>query len=327
MSPEFDLPAPATYFPLARGRYEVTPGLHKLGHDFGNGVQDARLLQIDAQWAAYRAAKLRARAERLDKYVCDANLNPAARQAAAFQFVQRLLKEYPDHFRLEDLPGNAGVLHCALSGERLHLDEDFNLLGVEGGEVEPAYVDTLDALACQIQEDFAITEFDGDVDRLCYLHLCFPNHWAAEEKIGKDFAAVHAPVPHFERIAAQRGSLLATLASKGPFVRFAWGVATDTRLNHHPQAPQDHPDPAAWSGWAFDPAAPRLYLRVERQTLSPLPRAQAFLFTIRTYLEDVATFSTEHRAALCAAILSMSEASLGYKGLAAQRAAILDWLD
>lgn len=325
MSSTADLPAPAAYFPPDRGRYEVAPGLYKLGHDFGNGARDGRIVQIDREWLRYRAAKLQARAERLEKYVCDAAA-PRARRAAAFQLLRRLLEEYPSLFRLERLPESAGRLHCALTGESLHIDGDLNLLGVAGGEAEPAYVDTLDALACQIQEDLAITELDAEGDRLTYLHLCLPNHWAAQDKIGEDFLAVHAPVPHFERIAGRRRPLLESLVTRGPFVRFAWGLATDTRLNHHPRPPEGHADPGAWCGRAFDPGAPRLYLRVERQTLSPLPSARAFLFTIRTYFEDVAALDASRRSALRAAILSMSEATLRYKGLAAHKDAILAWL-
>lgn len=320
------LGAPARYFPPAKGHYQVAPGLYRLGHDLGNGAQDGRILQLDRQWPHYRAEKLRARAERLDKYVAVAGLRPRTRQAAAFRLLQRMLKEYPALFRLEDLPGDEGRLHCLLSGETLHLDQDLNLLGVEGGAAAPAYADTLDALACQIQEDLAITELDGRGDRLAYVHLCFPNHWAAQDKIGRDFLAVHAPVPHFDRIAAQSRRLLESLARKGPFERFAWGLVTDTRLNHHPEPPADWPDPALWQGRAFDARHPRLYLRVERQTLSPLPQARAFLFTIRTYFEDVAALHPARREALRRALASMSARTLAYKGLTRSRAGILAWL-
>lgn len=320
------LPAPAVYFPPERGRYEVVPGLHKLGHDFGNGARDAQIIQLDDQWARYRAEKLRARGERPGKYVRAAGLNPRARRAAAFQIVQRLLKEYPQYFTLKDLPGNEGLLHGALTGETLRLDEDLNLLAVSGGGAEPAYEDALDALACQVQEDVAITELADDGDRLVYLHLCFPNHWSAEEKIGKDFLSVHEPVPHFGKIAARHRPLLESLVNKGPFVRFAWGLAGDTRLNHHPEPPVGEADAAMWQGRAFDPSRPRLYLRVERQTLVPLPQARAFIFTIRTYFEDVAAFDPARRTALREAVASMSDAALRYKGLANHREAILDWL-
>jgi hypothetical protein len=39
-----------------------------------------------------------------------------------------------------------------------------------------------------------------------------------------------------------------------------------------------------------DNAGERLHLRVERQTLSRLPRSNAVLFTIRTYMNRLDTF-------------------------------------
>jgi len=322
-----DLPAPARYLPLPAGRYQVKTGLHALGADFGNGGADGLVFQLDRRWPVYRSAKLAARAERLGKYVGTEDLSPSAQRHLLAWLVERLLAEHPALFRGRATEDHGLRLECALSGETLVFDGDFALQAVESeSPVVPPYVSGLDALACQVQEDLAFTEIDADGrDRLSFLHLCLPNHWAAEDKLGGSFMAVHGPVPEMDRIHRQSAALLRALVMNGPFVRFAWGLATDTRLNHHPEPPAGT-DPADWRGRRFDPAAPRLYLRVERQVTVGLPKARAFLFGIRTYFENVAELAPQQRRQLANAIQSMTAETLAYKGIAPYRDAVLAWL-
>ena len=194
----------------------------------------------------------------------------------------------------------------------------------------PAYVSALDALACQLQEDLAVVcRADGEENWLAALHLCFPSHWAAEAKIGRDFATVHRPVPGMERTNRNANEIVDAMIDRGPYVRFVWGLSTDSRLNHHPKPPVRLPagERAAWLGRRFDPADPRLFLRVERQVIWGFPQSHAALFAIRTYLADVASMRRDRwrREMLCAALRSMSVESLQYKGIA-DREAIISWL-
>ncbi len=319
--------APCRYLPLGTGRYRMTAGLMALGRELGNGVRDARVFQIDAQWSRYREQKRRARAERLDKYVCEAGLARGVERASTALILDRLADEHPRYFQLTTTQDGGRVLHCALSGETLRFDDGLAYLGVDArqGAVHPVYRSALDALACQVQEDLAIIELDGQGDRLSALHLCFPNHWSPQDKIGRGFDAIHGPVPGFGRIARRSRVLLRHLVDQGPFVRFAWGLATDRRLNHHPDPPPGRA--GAWGGRRFDPARPRLYLRIERQVMLGMAQVNAFLFTIRTYFQDVAGLTARERDRLHSAIVSMDAPTLRYKGIEAHRDAILDWLE
>ncbi|MGA7799572.1 MAG: DUF3445 domain-containing protein [Gammaproteobacteria bacterium] len=318
--------APAHYFPLANGRYEVKAGFFRLGHDFGNGPADEHVFQIDRQFTRYRQEKLASRRERLSKYFVSDRPDPAALRAVAELIIQRLSREHPEYFRLAPTP-EGWHLDCALTGDTLIFDRDLKLLAAEGVEArQPPYQSTLDALACQLQEDLAVLEQPPHGDRISALHLCLPNHWAAEAKIGGDFTAVHAPVAGFTRIARQHRPLVHTMIERGPFVRFAWGLATDTRLNHHPEPPPGT-SPDDWGGRRFDPVRPSLSLRVERQTLWGLPRTRSCLFTIRTYLTDCRDLNGTQLDRLRAALATMAPDSLAYKGLSADRTAILAWLE
>ena len=323
--PPENLPPVAQYFPPAKGKYEVAPGLASLGTDFGNGAVDGAVFQLDRMFRGYREAKLRSRAERLEKYHCLADYDPKVAAAVAEFIARRLAQEHPGWFRLK-----SNRLDCRLTGETLVFDRGWQLADARaaGDPPQPGYVSALDALACQIQEDLAVMKVAQDgVARACALHLCFPNYWAPEDKIGRDFAAVHHPVPGLDRISQRSPALIRAANHEGPFVRFAWGLTTDDRLNHHPATPPDWPNDH-WQGRQFDPAAPRLFLRVERQVLWGLPDVDAFLFTIRTFLTDCTQLGAEpaRRQALVQALSSMNADSLAYKGLTASHRDIAKWL-
>ena len=319
----------AQYFPLSKGIYDVKPGLITFGTDLGNGAADRQLFQIDDYHAAYRNAKLAAREERLGKYYQVHGYSKLlARTLAAF-VAARLALEHPQAFALHT-EGDGVLLHCHLSGERLQFDGEWQLAD-ESTQPErgPAYVSALDALACQLQEDLAVVcRADGE-NWLAALHLCLPGHWAAEAKIGRDFATVHRPVPGMERTNRDAHEIVDAMIDRGPYVRFVWGLSADCRLNHHPEPPARLPlgERAAWCGRHFDPDGPRLFLRVERQVIWGFPQSQAALFAIRTYLTDVASMLGDRwrRDKLCAALGSMSVESLQYKGIA-DKEAIISWL-
>lgn len=314
------------YFPLHKGRYEVTPGLHALGTDFGNGHDDTLIFQIDANFSHYHQEKISARKERLDKYYCVQALAPTIQSHITRFIIYQLCQEHPKffHYLRQD---NHHHLSCQLTGDRLIFDRYFKLLSSQPDN--NGYRDSLDGLAMQLQEDFALLEItDAGDDRISALHLCFPNHWAAEEKIGQSFLNSHLPVPGMTKISRHVVPLLTSLLNRGPYVRFAWGLASDNRLNHNPIAPKDI-DADQWQGRHFDPANPELYLRVERQVIQGFPAINTLLFTIRTYFYDVATLkqSKQQCQALRAALQSMSAETLHYKGLTQSLPLILGWLD
>lgn len=325
---EVDIVEPAAcYFPLANGRYEVKPGLMQLGTDFGNGAADRQVFQIDDGFIAYRNCKLVARAERLSKYYQTYQLTPAVMRAVAELMVDRLVQEYPQYFWVRKSEGGQ-VFHSRLTDETLYLDQNWQLQQVEGSFVVPAYEATLDALALQIQEDWAVVCRSAKTNWLSAIHLCFPNYWSAEEKIGREFAVVHAPVAGMERINDRSEAIVHTMITQKPMVRFAWGLTTDTRLNHHPEPPVGTAVDD-WQGRRFDREHVHLYLRIERQVIWGLPQHNAALFTIRTYFRDCCEIKQHPilRVQLCSAIESMTPESLIYKGLVESKSSILDWLN
>ena len=86
-----------------------------------------KIFQIDNEWQQYRHAKMIARAERLDKYVCSHQLGPATESRATLYIVNQLTHEHPEQFELTQSRNNIR-LHCRLSGEQLDFDQSLQLI-------------------------------------------------------------------------------------------------------------------------------------------------------------------------------------------------------
>ena len=297
---------PAFYFPPASGVYEIKPGLTSLQTDFGNGSTDKRVFQFDCEYPTYHDNKLKARDESAEKYIC---LVPGKDYSIVNRFIlNTLCNEYPEFFSFNI---KTGQLDCRLLGKQLSLSDHASF----------------DTLAMLVQEDLAVMEIDESGEsKIIALHLCAPNHWAAQDKMGKDFISIHAPVPEMERINKRNREINKACLNKGPYVRFAWGLSTDKYLNHHPQPPVDK-ESQQWCGRQFNPDDPELFMRVERQTLTGFKNEGQILFTIRTYFYDVADLNTQYRRLLLNAIYSMTDETLSYKGIMASKNDICHWLE
>jgi hypothetical protein len=119
------------------------------------------------------------------------------------------------------------------------------------------------------------------------------------------------------------------MVEKGPYVRFVWGFATDSRLNHHPEPPPGE-DPGVWRGRSFHPDRPEspFTLRVERQVLLGLPELSASLFAIRVLFipGERVRARPEWRELLLGALRSMTPESRSYKGLDGSFDEVVAWL-
>ena len=176
-------------------------------------------------------------------------------------------------------------------------------------------------IALAFTEDFAIIDArDGTIP---WLAVTLPSHWAPEAKVGRHFAAVHAPVADNTLLLKAADSLMRLVTghdAETRWERFVWTI-TD-----HPQL-HAHPERLAHPRW-HDTPVERAWWRTERQTFIPLPELAQAVFTIEVQLEPLAmaVAQPERAAALHAAIESMSEAVLAYRGLGTVREPLLAWL-
>lgn len=302
------------YLPFLQNGYTVAPALTATAKN--KKAEDRLLFQIDEHYNTYINNKRACRSEHLAKYFLTHNLATATAKATNSTIIHYLTAEYPQYFSVID-GGKHKTLYNKLTGEELTYDKDGTLLNCN-------YYNLFDALLCQIQEDVAICQLANNKDWLTALHICSPNHWSPADKVGKPFNKVHAHIPGMEKTNANYTKMLQAIVTREPFTRFAWGISTDNRLNHHPLPPPGYSG-NDWQGRQLIDAE-QLFVRVERQNLIGLPAANAFIFTIRTYFYSVQHLHKTEKQSLMRAINNMSTESLVYKGLWGQKEEIIRFL-
>ena len=181
--------------------------------------------------------------------------------------------------------------------------------------------------ALVIQEDFVILKQDNDKLRTEYLSVCFPSRWDPREKLGLDFAAIHAPVANNESLLAAGPNIMTMAFIKQPMLRHVWLVVPSASLDQHPEKNQ-----AWWSETLADPSPllPRLYFRIERQTTWPLPHLQRAVFFIRVMmspLADVLKVAPGRACELAASLRSMTPTIVAYRGMTEALPRLLNELD
>lgn len=231
--------------------------------------------------------------------------------------LESLSKLYPENVGLSaaEIQKTAQVL-------RSHIAKDLPLLRFR--EIRNPR-DEVDYLISQVPEDFSVWKMEDDKEWLALIHLSSPNHWDARNKIGKSFFASHEPIPYIDAISKAAPKMFEQIQKRGSVERYAWGVATDDRLNHHPEAPPGIPD-EEWKGRSFNNLDPKLFIRMERQTLFPIDE-KLIGFTIKTTFVEVTSLPVEDLKLISEAISGMDQAILRYKGLLADRDPILTWLN
>ncbi|NBU88148.1 MAG: DUF3445 domain-containing protein [Betaproteobacteria bacterium] len=179
-------------------------------------------------------------------------------------------------------------------------------------------------LSLSFVEDFAIVRAsDATVP---WMAVALPSSWAPEDKVGRHFSQIHAPVADAERLRASGASLMQLVCNGQAWERFVWTVSPHPRLHAHPQ----HLDPRGWNlPPDHGPVIPhRAWWRTERQTFIPVSSHGLSVFTIGVHIQalDAAIATPAQAQQLHDAIASMSTAVLDYRGLTPVQPALLQWL-
>ncbi len=194
-------------------------------------------------------------------------------------------------------------------------------------EAQPDPVKLAHALALSVQEDIVVVRDLGGADETECLCVTFPSAWDPQEKVGQNFSEVHQPVANNAALLRSHRPVMNALFHKGPFVRFVWGLSADGRLGQHPaEAETSLPRDILHSPAKL---AAALFFRTERQVSIPLPTFGRCLFTVRVATQplEAALCNNERRRTFAAALASMNEELLAYKGLSAWRGPLLAYLN
>ena len=188
-------------------------------------------------------------------------------------------------------------------------------------------------LSLAFAEDFAIV--DAASGCIPWLAVCLPSHWVPEDKVGRHFAEVHAPVADNALLIAAGAHLMQLVTGAERWERFVWTITRSPRLRQHPAHDDAPPWPAAahvdaGADEQVDPdrLAAKAFFRTERQTFIPVPSLAQAIFTIHVETRPlaVALAAAADARRVHDALASMSAAVLAYRGLTPARDRLLTWL-
>ena len=147
-----------------------------------------------------------------------------------------------------------------------------NVTCPDGRVVRTDFERPLYTLGHLLQEDICILQKQGDEHVLTAAVLCFPASWSLAEKVGRPLTAIHTPVAEYDGNIANRVQRLFDGVQVGrPLWRFNKLMYVDSDL-HQPSH-------------RMRPNAP-VFLRSERQCILRLPKSEAVVFTIHTWVLD-----------------------------------------
>ena len=301
--------------------FRMQPGLRRMAE----GALHLTPAEPGSRHQREKLAVLSAMAERALQVAGGFDPAPAVHALAA-----HAAREHPAVFAWDGQRASAPALGVAVQGAAVDdLASGAFGLGDEIGRclrgLPPAWR-LAGLLGLAFDEDVALV--DARSGTLPWIAVALPSHWAPQDKIGRHFREVHAPVADSTLLLRAAEPLMQMVCGAERWERFVWNVTRHPRLNAHPAAI----DPAPWPQDAFDDArSPRAWWRTERQTFIALPGSAAgpqAIFTIHVELEPLAiAIDTPARAAkLHDAIATMSDSVLAYRSLAPIRGRLLGWL-
>ncbi len=151
----------------------------------------------------------------------------------------------------------------------------------------------LKTLGRLVQEDLCLMQKTGQEHVLTGAVLCFPASWSLQEKLGRPMIGIHRTVAHYTDDLAKRVQRLFDMIRPNQALwRMNALVYADPTL-HQPKR-EDTPRTNRRGGD---------YVRSERQTLVRLPKTQAVLFAIHTYVVKVEDLELDAKNALLEARL------------------------
>ncbi len=221
-------------------------------------------------------------------------------------------------YRAALIEAQRDVVHAALPESAGACAELLEALCAHLGVAVPTGEPPLIAAGRLVQEDFCLLEqaTSGEEYRLTGAILCFPSRWSLAEKIGHPLTHIHGPVPDYTGdLAARVNRLFEGIRAGRPLWRANWTIHSTAEL-HQPSG--------EWR--ESEDADADLHIRVERQTFLRLPRSNAVVFGIRTYVDPLTALMPEQAVALREALEPLGPDEIDYRGGADLHRASLDAL-
>lgn len=186
----------------------------------------------------------------------------------------------------------------------------------------------LEYMGRQVQGDIALMDQrDGDLFLDAGIVTC-PADWSLAFDAGMSFSEWHGPVPmaHEMGIFERALKYLTAIPVGRPVRRLNWTLTINARMDTSPET---------YPNWGADRntvtpenIGEKVYLRVELQMLDRMPRSNALMFSIRTYLasfDDICSNPVWAKR-LYSVMKSLPEPLIEYKGLSKYHPMLVEWL-
>ncbi|KAH8592744.1 hypothetical protein B0O99DRAFT_596901 [Bisporella sp. PMI_857] len=259
---------PYPYRPWRVGKFHMTMGIRKMPEDDWLSLDN---LYVEEQ--TFRNKLIRERKDAV--YQCLPASNEAIEETLEY-IVKYLTKRYPTYFFHPK--GNPHFIQNSLTGKTFKISVPF--------EQHP-----LEVAAQLVMEDINILMEGSGSDTDYYLMASFsmgPAGWDIQERIGFPLRRIHYPVPMWQqKLRKPMDKFFTNLAVSGPVQRNSYFMQVDDTMF------QQMPFPSDFSQLSSPPRVEDIRIRHERQTLRRLPRSNAILFMVRTYLLPVVALVKE----------------------------------
>ena len=229
-----------------------------------------------------------------------------------------LAADYPELYRLTR-DGN----RWTWENHALDISQRFTF-----GDAATLPYEPLEYIGRQVQGDIALLDQrDGDLYMDAGI-VTGPADWSLAFDAGMSFKQWHAPVPMAPELGVFDRALkyLLNIPVDRPVRRLNWTMTVNPRLDTSSET---------FHEWGHERGlvtaenvARLVHLRVELQFMARLPRSNALLFGIRTYLISLEELATDPAWArrLHRVLRDLPEAIADYKGLSRYRQTVVDWL-
>lgn len=244
-------------------------------------------------------------------------------QEAAWDFLEmamtHLSTDYPDYFQLQR---DGRQWHWV--NQLLDIDVHFTL-----GDASSLPQEPFEFISRQIQGDIAmLDQRDGDLWMDAGM-ITGPADWSLNFDAGMSFKQWHAPVPqiaHDLGVFERALKFLLNIQVGHPYRRLNWTMTINPRMDTSSET--YHLWGHERSRVTAENVGELVHLRVELQFMPRLPRSNALLFSIRTYLISLNDLVShpEWAKRLHRVLRDLPDEIAEYKGMTRYRSTVVQWL-
>lgn len=304
-------------FPFPEDEYRYSVNIEPHTPKDGPGSAYEHLFDVDEHYLS----EMHERALVLDE-MPERCLSMPHMDLAGWDMIERVMvslaEDYPQHFTLTRNGDN-----WRWENKLLEIDDSFTF-----GDTNTLPSEPMEYIGRQMQGDFTLLDQrEGDLYMDAGIITC-PADWSLAFDAGMSFSEWHGPVPMAKdaNIFERALKYLTAIQVGKPVRRLNWTMTINARMDTSPET---------YHRWGHERTTvtpenvgEKVYLRVELQVLDRMPRSNALLFSIRTYLmslEDIVTNPVWAKR-LHRVMKTLPQALIDYKGLTRYHGTVVEYL-